>query len=198
MARKPDGAPAQSAALTTTIALTRPLRMADAEITELKLVEPELRHFVASGRRASANEQTAALIAALSGISEEAAVRLKLRDAKRIQRWFEELRRDALAPGGPGASDEDVDDGRRFVLVAPIASGGDNIMSTLTLREPDLGSGVAVEKFKSEMEQTAALLAALSGLTIPAVMGLRLRDLARMEAWVYPLLDAPASTAAGG
>lgn len=180
MAKKPE-APVP-APVTFTLALTKPITKDGARIDSLVLEEPELRHFVVAARKGSGQASTIALIAQISGLTEDEATRIKTRDARAIEKWMRDLR--ASVSDG----DADIDDGRRFVLLSPLE--GPPRLEAMTLREPDLGSGVAVEKFKTEAEQSAALLAALSDTTIPTVNRLKLRDLARMEAWVFPLLDA--------
>jgi hypothetical protein len=183
MAKKHDAAAQSPAALTYTLQLAKPITDGDRRLDALTVVEPEVRHFVHASRKASPQETTIALIAQIAGISEDAAGRLKTRDARAVQKWIEGLRKFE-----PIEADVDEDDGRTFTLLSPL--DGPPRVERLTLREPDLASGVAVEKFKTEAEQSAALIASLSGQTIPQIMRLKLRDMARVEAWLYPLLDA--------
>lgn len=171
---------------TLTFELSRPVADEAGKVyTEITVEEPSLADFIQADRKSASPAEKGIVIIAIAGhLPIEAVKRMKLPDANRIKRWLERLRDKAAGEG----HDEPTDDGRVFELITPIQNGTQTV-SRVTLIEPDLGSGVAVEKFKSEHEQTAALIATLSGLTIPVVHQLRLRDIARMEAWFYPFLD---------
>jgi len=154
--------------------------------TSITLREPTLRDQAAVQRRTSATgtEQTAQLLSILSGVPESAVRRLKTRDARRMQKWERLLVADAIekdvAADDPTA---DLAPYRTFVLASPIQTDT-GALTEITVREPDLEAGIAIEKFKTTAEQTAAMLSALSGHPIPVVMRLAARDVARIERWL--------------
>jgi len=213
MAQKPkEPAAERPSGETFTLTLSKPIKGDDGRVWEtLTAVEPELRHVVAAGmpltvttivngkpavqaaRTRTAQEQTIALVSAITGIPETAVSRMKVRDAKAINGWVDDLRRQAFEAAAP----VDDDDGATFALLAPIADGG-RVISELHVREPDLAAGVATEPFKTEGEQMRAMIASLTGLTIPVINGLKLRDVTRVEAYVVPLLDGSTPNAGNG
>jgi len=154
--------------------------------TSITLREPTLRDQANIQRRTTATgtEQAVQLIAALSGVPESAVRRLKTRDVRRMERWQRGLVDEAIAID---VTDDDNGDhlapSKTFVLASPIETESAPI-TEITVREPDLEAGIAIEKFKTAGEQTAAMLAALTGLPIPSVMRLAARDVARIERWL--------------
>jgi hypothetical protein len=114
--------------------------------------------------------------------AEEIAARAR----KRIEASDEVARRAALAsPFVPP-----LDPTRTFDLYGPVETN-DGKVARVTLREPDLESAVAVERMNETSAQaTAAMIASLSGLTIPVVMRMKQRDVVRMERWLDFFSDA--------
>lgn len=172
---------------TRTFTLTRPLKDAEGnEVRELTLVEPELRHAVQAERAhpTSPSKQTIHLIAALGGVTEGVIERLVVKDAREIQRWLARL--DTAA-----ALRDHFEEGaleQTFELSVPIPTDKAPI-TRVTVRAPDLGASVAVERFKLDGEVKAALIAYLADLTIPVVMRMKRRDVARIEGWLGPFVD---------
>lgn len=175
--------------LTKTIGLAVPIRDDAGKVwSEITLIEPELRHRVHVQRQKTASfaEQTARMLSALSDVPESAIRRMKQRDARACNRWIEEVVRsgidaDLLAEAAGDIADP-FSDPRTFVLMAPVPTEGQPL-TAVTLREPDIETGIAVERMELEGEKTAALIAASAGLVIPVVMRMRLRDVARLERW---------------
>lgn len=172
--------------------LSRPIEDKGQPLAELKLSEPELRHMIVAERKPSGAELAVSLIAQLSGASEAAIRRLKLKDLRAIEAWIRDLRLTSSC-----AFEEDAAGGALFVLSSPIETNGTPI-ERLRLREPDIEASIAVEKFSKPHEQTAAMIAALTDLTIPVVTRLKLRDLAVIEAWLTPFVDDTGSKAGAG
>lgn len=163
-------------------------------VTTITLSEPELGHLMLAEHEKSGGEQAAALISQLSGIPKAALRRLKLADLKAFERWMRELREI-----GGAAYEDDGAGGAVFTLALPIPVEGGKAIDKLRLRTPDLDASIAVEKFKKQHEQTAAMIAALADLTIPVVRRLKIRDVAVIEAWLAPFVtesEAPASPGA--
>jgi hypothetical protein len=192
MARKPTVTAAVPPPLTKTFRLAVTIRDDKGqEYRELTLVEPELQHRVKvqRSRTATETERTIGLIAALAGVPEAAVRRLKTRDAFRIKSWIDEIAAsgvmlDMAAEKEGGVTPEDeLDSERTFSLMAPIETNAAPILH-LTVREPDLEAGIAVERMDTVGEQTAALIASCSGQIIPVVMRMKLRDVARVERWL--------------
>ncbi len=189
MTKKPGAAaPAGESRVFT---LSRPIEDKGQPLAELKLAEPELRHMIVAERKPSGAELAVSLISQLSGVSEAAIRRLKLKDLRAIEAWIRELRLTSTC-----AFEEDAV-GALFVLSSPIETNGTPI-DRLRLREPDIEASIAVEKFAKPHEQTAAMIAALTDLTIPVVTRLKLRDLAVIEAWLTPFVDDTSSKAGAG
>lgn len=172
-------------------ALSRPIEDKGQTLAELTLAEPELRHMIVAERKPSGAELAVSLIAQLSGISETAIRRLKLKDLRAIEAWIRDLRLTSAC-----SFEEDVG-GALFVLSSPIETNGTPI-ERLRLREPDIEASIAVEKFSKPHEQTAAMIAALTDITIPVVTRLKLRDLAVIEAWLTPFVEDTSSKAGAG
>ena len=174
-----------------TLKLSRPIKADDGRTwSEITIVEPELSHHIEADRKASGMERAIAIYATISGIPEDAIRRLKTIDAKAIQRWINGLR------GG----EPPVDNGGvwTFSLAFPIEVDGQPV-AQISLREPDLEAGIALEKFNGKPNaQIAASIAALSGLTIPIVRRMKMRDVAQFEAWLYPFVaDTTSETSPG-
>lgn len=159
--------------------------------TELTLVEPELQHQVKAqrGKTSTHTEQVAGFFAALSGVPEAAIRKLKTRDAHRMKAWVDTLSADGPEDAEPSLHESE----RRFELVCPIIT--DNMpLTALTVREPDLECAIAVERMATQAERTAALIASLSGVTIPIIMRMKMRDVVRIESWLgFFLPDGEAS-----
>lgn len=173
-----------SAPLTRTFALSRPISHKGQTWAEMTLAEPHLRHLIAAERQPTSAGFSISLVAQLSGIPEEAVRRMKIADLRAVERWVSELRGST-----PTLISEDDQAGHAvFALVVPIETNAQPITS-VRLREPDLEASIAVEAFKKQYEQTAAMIAALADLTIPVVSRLALRDLAAIEAWLAPFVD---------
>lgn len=182
--KTPAAGPAGDGTLQRSFTLQRAIPDASgAPVTEINLVEPELHHFIKAGRKSTLTEQTITLLAQLSGLPEESIKRLKTPDARRIQAWLTALRATSKAH----ASVQADGDTRAFPLSVPLVDGA-KVIETLTLREPDLESAIAIERFKTEPEQTAAMIAALSGYTIPLVSHLKARDVGAIEEWLIPFV----------
>ncbi|MFN3624622.1 MAG: phage tail assembly protein [Hyphomicrobium sp.] len=158
-------------------------------VHELTVVEPELHHFIKAGRKSTLTEQTITLLAQLSGLPEDSIKRLKTPDARRIQTWLSSLRDLSVAR----SSARGDGDSRTFDLSVPLVDGA-QIIGSLTLREPDLESAIAIERFKTEPEQTAAMIAALSGHVIPLISRLKVRDVGAIEEWLVPFVRELGST----
>jgi hypothetical protein len=124
---------------------------------------------------------------------------LKLRDAAKIRTWLATLdppikrlpvTDDAIADlVEPEAEPEPLGDHSTVPLLMPIMDGN-TVISALPLREPDVGLGVIVEKLKGQYMIEASVLATLSGLTIPVVQQLKLRDLVAVRTRLDPFLAA--------
>ena len=67
-------------------------------------------------------------------------------------------------------------DNIKFTLTKPIEDKEGNKIETLTLREPTLGDHCAAEKFATEGEYSAALMAGMAGVDIPTIQKMTLRD----------------------
>lgn len=183
---------------TRTFTLTRPVvDDAGKEYATITIAEPELHHQVQVERKKTAGESeiTAALIGLLSGLPDAAVRRLKLRDVIAIKTWLDgvissgvkaDLAREAAAPL---SLDEPE---RPFELLVPVALS-DGVLTRITVREPDLEAGIAVERFALPSEQTAALIATCSGQIIPNVMRMKVRDVRRIERWFDFLLQPGAA-----
>lgn len=86
----------------------------------------------------------------------------------------------------------DLESTRTFRLAVPLTMPGAAPVEMITLREPDLETGIAVEKADKAVA-SAAMLAVLSGHTIPTVSRLSQRDVVRMERWLDFFSDAGAA-----
>lgn len=174
---------AADAVLTKTFVLRRPIPGQNGKpISEITVEEPRLGHAVVAGRKTGANQQTIALLSAVSGVPEDSIKKLKTVDALRINVWLKTLEGTNEVVEDPATGDVTLP------LTVPIRDGN-KLITEITLREPDLEAGIAVEKMVTQHEQLAATIASLSGLTIPTVNQLRLRDVAAVEAWLGPLGD---------
>ena len=92
-------APTAPTGATETFALAVPIvDDAGRSYRTLTLVEPSLRHDAQIARRGlkGASAQTAAMVAALSGVPESATINLKLRDARRLKHWLNATERRAV------------------------------------------------------------------------------------------------------
>lgn len=169
--------------LTKEFSLHRPIPDADGKPVVLVTVEePRLGHAVVAGRKKGANQQTIALLSQVMGLPEDSVKKMKIVDATRINAWLKSINDGHKVK-------EDASTGEvTLTLLTPIRDGNKKI-TEITLREPDLEAGIAVEKWETQHEQLAATIASLSGLTIPIVNQLRFRDLAAIEGWLAPLGD---------
>lgn len=175
------------APLQHTFVLSRPLKsQAGAIIRQITVTEPEQHHVVAAERAhpSSETEQSVHMLAALTGLHRDQVLGMSIPDAQRIQRWMERIMADAGHGDPPARFDEDY---RTFVLCAPVET--DRVpLTEVTVRPPDLASSIVAEKFKSESERLAAMIAELTGLTIPLVLRMKRRDIARIERWLTPFV----------
>lgn len=175
-----------------TLTLSRPIADdAGQSWSALTFVEPDLGSQMAAERETTSEvSQVTRLFSELSGVPENAIAKLKTRDAHKINAWLASLGDDdaAIAPTVEG-------DRHTFTLLCPIVLDGQEPIKTIALREPDLAAGIAVERFKRRHEIQAATIAALSGLTIPVVSRLKMRDAGRIEAWLIPFVADTDSTA---
>ncbi|MGE8942710.1 phage tail assembly protein [Leptospira interrogans] len=178
-----DKAPAKTERMRKTIPLSRPLSDGSNSWTELTVHEPELGDRIRAERKGAGMEAAVELLAILTGLPSSAARKMKTRDARAIHAWL-----DSLMPDGEPVADVDDAESRTFDLLVPLEVDG-RPMTQITVREPDLEAGIAVEKLKGRHEQTAASIAVLSGLTIPVVRKMVMRDVARIEAWLLPFVD---------
>lgn len=176
-----------------TIQLAVPLTdTAGGVITTLDLRQPTLGDRAKVQRDAGATsemKQGLAMVSALSGVPAETLQRIKIRDMMKVQSWIKavtalsDLPADFVSP-----ADAAGEASRTFVLSMPIRTAGADL-TELTLREPDLDSGIAVERFTSPAEQSAALIAHLSGQIIPTVMRLSLRDANEIDRYLGFFFD---------
>lgn len=185
-------APARPQRMTTTIRLVRPITENGQTWEELTVREPDLGDRIAAERKGEGMEAAIQLFAILTGLPPAAARKMKTRDARAIQTWL-----GSITPEPEPETEPDLSETKTFRLSVPIEADG-RVLTEITLREPDLEAGIAVEKLKGRYEQTAASIAVLSGLTIPVVRRLVMRDVVRMEAWLLPFVADTSSTAAVG
>lgn len=177
-----------------TIKLGRPITDGQTTWTELTITPPTLGHHMASEQNGVGMSQVVSLYASLAAVPVEAMKGLKTVDARKLEKAIEKLNsgKDAPAP-----VPHDVD-GATFKLLTPIDAGGGRMLGSITLREPDLAAGIAIEKFQRDHEQTAASIAVLSGLTMPVVAALAMRDVRRIEAWLLPFVNDSNSSISDG
>lgn len=190
MAKKPGAA--APAGETRVFALSRPIVDGGVQVTSLTCIEPKLQHMITAEREPTGGGLAANLISQLSGVSQDAVLKVKLGDLRQIERWIKELR-----ASGTARFEEDPQGGAVFHLALPIETNGPPITS-IRLREPDIEASIAVERFKRHSEQTAAMIASLSDLTIPLVSRLALRDVAVIEAYLAPFVASTPSMEAAG
>lgn len=184
---------AETPKLTKTFALARPIVHQGETTSELTLSEPHLHHLITADRKPTTTEFSISLVSQLSGLPEEAVRKLKLTDLRAVEKWVANLRGST-----PTLVSADEETGHAvFALAVPIPTNAKPI-TTVRLREPDLEASVAVEAFKRQYEQTAAMIAALADLTVPVVSRLALRDLAAIEAWLAPFVEDTKSKEARG
>ncbi|MFM2422123.1 MAG: Phage tail assembly chaperone protein or 41 or 14 [Pseudomonadota bacterium] len=185
---------------TTTIRLVAPIATEQGEITHLTLRDPTLGELVQSDDHPGMLGSVQ-IIAAAANIKPDTARRLKTRDTIAASRWFDSL----VPPAPPPALDDDgepkavdIEGGERtFDLLGPVEIGG-KVVTQITLREPDVEVGIAIEKVKGAHRQTARMIAVLSGRTVPEVLKLRRRDVMVIERWLIPFVTDTPSKGAGG
>ena len=161
----------------------------DEPIAQITVREPLLSDRGEAERKhpSSPAEQAIFLIARLTDISEQAAKRMKTRDAVRIRKWIFGL---SVLENHDGGDRSGV---RAFDLMVPVPTD-DEPLERLTVREPDLESAIAAEKFENETDQTAATIALLADTTIPVVKRMAVRDIDRIEGWLRPFLTGEMTT----
>lgn len=86
---------------------------------------------------------------------------------------------------------------KTFKLSVPIVHDGKTI-EQITMREPEVGDVIAAEKFKGQAEQTVALFASVSGLTVGAISRMKLRDFKQIERWITPFIAESSSVTEDG
>lgn len=175
------------AALSHTFALARPVNGKDGQpLAALTVAEPEQRHIVNAEREHAGSEaaQAVHMLAALTGLPRESVLAMSIADAQRIQRWMGQVMAEAIAIDAPADPSEGA---RTFGLVAPIETDAVPVAS-VTVRAPDLAASIVVEKFKGDGQRLAAMIAELSGLSLPVVLRMKRRDVARIERWLAPFV----------
>lgn len=157
--------------------------------TSLTIVEPEQHHYALMQREGGGTKGSIAMIAALAKVPVDVIEGLRQRDHNPIKSWIEGLLDDVSA-GDPKADPDAMGDQTwTCVLRASIPTDGAPVTS-VTVREPNVGSGIATEKMKTEADQTAALIAQLTGHVIPVIMRMKRRDVVRIERWIAPFSTA--------
>jgi len=191
MAKKPDAAP-PAPAEQRVFALVHPITHDDRTWDTIELPPPTLAHVIYGEARAKGTMARVHQLSFMSGVPVEAVRSLKLRDMRAVLAWFAEL--DKTASG-----EAQIEPGEAtFELGTPLTSNGVTI-AHLTVREPDLNASIVAEKFADKPYQgIAAMLAQLSGHPIAVIHKLTMADLARIEAWFVPFVDATGSMDAGG
>lgn len=184
--------PPAPAPLTHTFLLARPLKSKSGEaIDRITVMEPEQHHVVTAEREHPTSEmqQAVHMLAALTKLPREQILGMSIPDAQRIQQWMGRIMAESGLVDKPARIDEDH---RTFVLRAPIET--DRMPVTeVTVRVPDLASSIVAEKFKTESERLAAMIADLSGLKIPIVLRMKRRDIVRIEGWLTPFVIGSSS-----
>ena len=82
---------------------------------------------------------------------------------------------------------------KTITLSAPVEANGQQI-TALTFREATVGDLMAGSNFKDEMSQTIAVLASISGVSVPTFKQIKARDLKRIMSEVGDLLGNGAET----
>ena len=202
MAKKtaPDGATAATAIADARQTYKLIVPVTDGEgsaVVSLTIVDPELRHRAQVERLkpASQTEATRAMISVLTGVPADVVGRIKYRDYLAIDRIIEsmvsrgvkaDIATDAERYAAGGSPD--LDSTRTFKLIGAIATDAAPV-SAVTAVEPDIDAGIAVERFKTEAEQSAAMIAKCTSLPIPVVMRMKLCDVLRLERWLNFFLN---------
>jgi hypothetical protein len=190
------------ATLSTVIALGSAITDRDGKIvTALAVREPLLGDYIWAEKTVDKGqtkilgntEASIRLWSRISGLHIDDARKLKLRDAGKIKRWLETM--DPPAQARIAVDDDMADlveapeleplDGSFVDLVSPICDGR---IAALPLSEPDIGLGNILEKLKGAHTIEAAIYSIMSGLTVPDVAKLCLRDLVAVRARVLPFL----------
>lgn len=167
--------------------------------TTVLIEDPELRHEAQVDRATTSSDMAAFALrlSTLTGMPVEAVHRIKFRDANALRDIIERLKdrgvkldaeREAEERARNGGIPAPVESVRTFELIVPIPTDGAP-MTHITVTEPDIASGIAVERFKTGSEQTAALIASCSGQIIPLIMRMKVCDTARIERWINFLLQ---------
>ncbi|OYW56771.1 MAG: hypothetical protein B7Y80_01430 [Hyphomicrobium sp. 32-62-53] len=200
MAKKSDAAASPPAVIKHVFDLAVAVPMADGSLLKsLEIEEPELRHRIAAQRerRATESETFARYVAILAGIPEEAAQKIKHRDARKIKAFVDDLKgrgvgadleAERAALEASGGVPPMLASSRTFTLLVPVATDGAPL-TEITVEEPDIAAGIAVEKFKTEAEQSAALIATCSGQVIPLISRMKECDVLRIERWLNFFLN---------
>lgn len=83
-------------------------------------------------------------------------------------------------------------------LSAPVVDG-ENTITKLTFREPDIGDMLVSDKFKGDMEKMVAVLASISDMKLAVFKKIKTRDMARIMAATAELMgnDMAATTGDG-
>ena len=83
-------------------------------------------------------------------------------------------------------------------LSAPVVDGENNI-TKLTFREPDIGDMLVSDKFKGDMEKMVAVLASISDMKLAVFKKIKTRDMAKIMAATAELMgnDMAATTGDG-
>ncbi len=175
--------PPAASASAPTVTLRVPLKAGEKTITEVTL-----RPLTMADRmlyeRGGPGARMLAKIACATGLDPDVVGAMRIDDSRACSRAIAAMEtRQVQMPPEPGES------GRSFPLTSSIVVAGKPV-TELRLREPDLEAAVAMDVFETDAEQTIAIIAALSGVPIPAVRTLRVADGEAMEAWIGFFFDA--------
>lgn len=221
-----DAAPAGVVLERKEFQLNAPVHVGDEERTVIVVTEPLMHQIVAAARKAEKNK-THNLVELLSLISDMPAAgagKLRARDLGRISRWIKGLNDDALKADGlldqPDAgavtddpfsidpsdpavdamSDEDIDNlegSRTFKLICPVLYEGQTT-ANITATEPTIDAMMSATKYKLDIESRIAMVAGVTGQTIPVINRMTQRDFVRVEAWTAPFVRDLVTANTGG
>lgn len=183
---------------TTTFSLRVPVTDDDGKrYDHLVLAAPELHHEKAlqAPSATRSGDGTVDMISVLSGVPVAAIRRLAVRDGLAIAIWLAEQRRAAAVSDDP-AADTESDGAKRqtFTLLTPVVLDTGEVVSEITLGEPTLETGMLADKVEGQAAKTAVMLAHCSGRSPAVINRLKLRDVARLEAWLDPFWAAGAAS----
>lgn len=76
----------------------------------------------------------------------------------------------------------------KFTLTRPIEQDGKTISEITLDRPPNVGDLVAGDAFTGNVKRTAAILASMTGVTLPAIMRMSSRDFVAIGSVLSPML----------